>query len=87
MGPIMTDDGHVRPLRLEDLKEVAERDRRIQELEQLNAALAAQVDRMDVVMKAAKTWAGSDKGFTRIALRTAVINYVSQMEKLAKQCE
>lgn len=61
--------------------------RRIGQLEQLNAVLAAQVDRMHVVVKAAQVWAGNDKGFTRIALRTAVINYVSQMEKLAKQCE
>ena len=84
MGLVMTEDGHVR---LRDLKEVAERDERIRQLEQLNQLLAEQVDRMDVVMKAAKKWAGNDKGFTRTALRTAVINYMGQMEKLVKECE
>jgi hypothetical protein len=59
----------------------------ISQLEALNTLLAEQVDRMDKVVKAAKTWAGDDKGFTRIALRTAVINYMGEMAQLAKEGE
>jgi multidrug resistance efflux pump len=50
----MTDDGHVRPLRVEDLREVAEQDKRIQQLEAQCATLAAQVDRMRPVIEAAQ---------------------------------
>lgn len=57
---------------------------RIQQLERLNKSLAEQVDRMRVVTDAASTWARNDKGFTRIKLRTAVINYESAMEKILK---
>lgn len=57
--------------------------RRIREMEQLNALLAEQVDRQRVVINAARTWHENDKGFTRIALHTAIDNYDRVMKKLA----
>lgn len=56
MGLIMTEDGHVRPLRVSDLKEVAERDERIRQLQQLNATLTAEINRMRPVVDAAIKW-------------------------------
>lgn len=43
---VMRRDGSVSRLRPSDLKEVAERDERIRQLEQLNAMLSAEVDRL-----------------------------------------
>jgi hypothetical protein len=83
MGLIMTDDGHVRPLRVEDLREVAERDQRIRQLEQLNAALAAQVDRMRLPVRMAQAWCQVDSKATRDGLRYAVITYDRTMAQLA----
>lgn len=54
MAIVMTKDGLVRPLELADLTEVAERDKRIAQLEALNATLAAQIDRQAKVVKAAQ---------------------------------
>lgn len=54
---------------------------RIRQLEDLNAKLAAEIDRMRPVVEAAERWAGNDKGFLRIHLRTAVINYQSSKPK------
>lgn len=67
------------------MKEVAERDTRIAALEKQCAMLAAQVDRMRPVVDAAQRWTRNDKGFLRIHLRTAVINYEHEMAQLAKE--
>lgn len=53
MALVMTKDGQVRPLQPSDLKEVAKRDERIRQLEELNKVLAAEVDRMRPVVEAA----------------------------------
>lgn len=53
---VMRQDGTVSPLRPTDLKEVAERDERIRQLEKLNATLSAEVGRMRPVVDAALTW-------------------------------
>ena len=88
MGLVMTKDGQVRPLRLEDLKEVAERDERIRQLEQLNATLAAQVDRMRPVVDAAQKWSNTyDDGAEDTPLLEAVTEYYGQMAQLAKPSE
>lgn len=52
----MRRDGSVSPLRPTDLKEVAERDERIRQLEKLNAALSAEVDRQRAVVDAVEGW-------------------------------
>jgi hypothetical protein len=56
MSIIMDSDGRVRPFQVSDLKEVAERDRRIAQLERLNASLAAQCDRLGKVVDAVLPW-------------------------------
>jgi hypothetical protein len=58
--------------------------KRIAALERQCATLAAQVDRMRLVVDAAQRWTRDDKGFLRIHLRTAVINYEQQMTQLTK---
>jgi hypothetical protein len=58
---------------------------RVGQLERLNASLAAQVDRMRPVVEAASQWARDDKGLLRVRLRTAIINYEAEMDKLMKE--
>lgn len=48
---------------------------RIKQLERLNATLSGEIDAQRPVVQAACRWARNDKGFLRIHLRTAVINY------------
>jgi hypothetical protein len=72
--------------------QVAERDTRIRQLEQLNATLAAQVDRMRPVIEAAgvlasslrrhesESWSGCEE-----ALERAVTEYKSAMAQLARE--
>lgn len=50
---------------------------RIRALERINATLATEVDLMQKVVDAAKTWHGNDKGFTRIHLHNAVSHYIT----------
>jgi hypothetical protein len=82
MGLIMTDDGHVRPLRVEDLREVAERDQRIRQLEAQCAALAAQVDRQARVVDAAVNMAEHGCGLCEAKLDDAISDYKQQMAQL-----
>jgi hypothetical protein len=49
-------DRKLQPVEVSSLKEVVERDKRIQQLEKLNATLAAEVDRMRPVVEAAVEW-------------------------------
>jgi hypothetical protein len=63
---------------------------RIRQLEALNAALAAQVDRQGKVIEAAIDWAdteyGSDDEDSAAAALVAVVNtYQEQMAQLAKE--
>lgn len=53
---VMRNDGSVSAMKATDLKEVAEHDARIRQLEQLNATLAAEIDRMRPVVEAAYQW-------------------------------
>jgi hypothetical protein len=86
MAIIMTSDGQVRPLQPADLKDIAERDTRIRQLEQLNATLAAQVDRMRPVVTAAWGWRLSEGAPVRaVVLSEAVDAYQSAMAQLAKE--
>jgi len=83
----MTKGGSVRPMQAGDLREVAERDERIVVLEGQCALFAEQVDRMDKVVKAAKTWHLNDRGFTRITLHNAVSYYITEMARMVKDVE
>jgi hypothetical protein len=53
---------------------IAERDKRIQQLEKLNAALAAEVDRMRVVVEAARDWFNGASNWS-VTLAKAVATY------------
>lgn len=87
MTIIMTKDGRVRPLQASDLKEVAERDDRIRQLEKQCADLAAEVDRQRPVVEAAQvltrslrrhqpeSWSGTEE-----ALERAVAAYEASRE-------
>lgn len=81
MGLIMTEDGHVRPLRVSDLKEVAERDERIHQLEELNRALAAEVDAQRPVVEAAIDMKEHGCGQCETALEQAVVTYQASKPK------
>ena len=85
MAIIMTKEGRVRQLEASDLKEVAERDERVRQLERLNAGLAEQVDRMAKVVDAAIEWrdycvAESDDD----KLLEAISDYEQQVAELIK---
>lgn len=80
MTLIMTKDGNVRPMQMMDLKEVADRDVRIAQLEALNATLAAQVDQMRPVVDAACNWEYRPR-----ELEQAVIVYRTAMAVLTKE--
>jgi hypothetical protein len=58
---------------------------RIQQLEALNATLAAQVNRLYAVVVAVRRWEANDKAATRNALRVALANYDDAMAQLAKE--
>ena len=70
---VMRADGSVSAMKATDLKEVAERDRRIRQLEELNRVLSTEVDRMRPVVEAAQvlivslrrhgpaSWSGSEE--------------------------
>jgi len=79
MSIVMDSDGRVRPFRVSDLKEVAERDRRIEQLERLSATLAAQVDRQALVLVAVRRWEANDKASTRNGVRAALAAYDAAM--------
>lgn len=83
MAIIMTEDGNVRPLRLTDFAGLAERDKRIRELEALNSTLA-QIDRMTPVVKAATDMKEHGCGQCEAQLDRAVTIYEQQMAALAK---
>jgi hypothetical protein len=85
MAIVMTKDGHVRPLRPSDLKEVAERDERIRQLERLAATLAAQVDRMRAVVEAAIDTSEHGCGVCEARLDREVATYTEAMAQLAKE--
>lgn len=82
MAMVMTKDGQVRPMKLSDLKEITERNRRIEQLEKLNAALQAQIDQMRPVITAVHGYCQSDQyGWdnraTLYVLRDAYCTYES----------
>jgi hypothetical protein len=83
MAIVMTKDGKVRPMEMSDFKEVAECEERICQLEQLNAVLAEQVDRMRPVVEAAQAWLVRD--VERFRLAAAVDAYNTAMAQLAKE--
>jgi hypothetical protein len=84
---VMTKDKQVRPLRLGDLKEVAERDERIRQLEQLNKVLAEQIDRMRPVVDAAVAYRHERPFVFMTPFDKAVDAYERQMAQLAKPSE
>lgn len=85
MAFVVTKGKQVRPLRAGDLKEVAERDERIRQLEQLDATLAAQVDRMRPVVAVAEAIAEHGMSMARYNdLRVVVYKYHTAMAQLAK---
>jgi hypothetical protein len=92
MTIVMTKDGQVRPLGLADLKDVAERDTRIRQLEALNATLAAQVDRQRPVIEAAIAYArtlrlASNWREGEAPLEHAVRVYQREMARMAGENE
>lgn len=84
MSIVMDGDGRVRPFQVSDLKEVAERDIRIEQLERLNATLAAQVDRMEKVVEAAIDMQEHGCGQCESQFNVAVITCKEQMAALGK---
>ena len=84
MTIIMTKDGQVRPLQPSDLKEVAERDTRIRQLEQLNTTLAAQIDRMRPVVDAVRDDNDNDYKY-RARLRRTIVLYDAAMAQLSRE--
>jgi hypothetical protein len=58
---------------------------RIAALERQCAVLAAQVDRLYVVVVAVRRWEANDKAATRNALRVVLANYDAAMAQLAKR--
>lgn len=62
---VMRNDGTISPMKPTDLKEVADRDERIKQLERLNATLSAEVDLQRPVVEAAaivsRDWASEKK--------------------------
>jgi uncharacterized protein YhbP (UPF0306 family) len=87
---LVVKDGETRPMQPLDLKEVAARDARIQQLERLNAQLAVQVDRQTKVIDAVQALAEAQMlqgsfGPRISDLYEALRTYNAQMAQLAKE--
>lgn len=81
MAIVMTKDNQVRPMELSDLKEVAERDRRIEQLEKLNSQLAAEIDRCRPVITAVVGYRDCDQyGWDKSAARMVLIETIAAYE-------